>query len=218
MKIVIVIPGLNEEKYIATVLKKVTSLGLPVMYVDDGSVDSSPAIASEYTQHVLHHELNLGKGAALKTGCEYAFNELNADAVIFMDSDNQHDPKELPRFTKLLEDGAPLVYGVRKMGSDMPMLRFLGNKIASIWLNMLFGAYVPDIPSGYKAMTRATYESIKWQSTGYEVEAEIAARSAQQHIPFKVLEIQSIYLDTDKGMTLLDAIRVAQFLLQLRLA
>jgi glycosyltransferase involved in cell wall biosynthesis len=217
MKIAIVIPGLNEEKYLGVVLKRVAPLGFTLIYVDDGSQDSSPEIAGEYTKHVLHHEVNLGKGAALKTGCEYAFYELGMDAVIFMDSDNQHDPKELPRFVKLLENGAPLVYGVRKMGSDMPVLRFLGNKIASIWLNILFGAYVPDIPSGYKALTKETYEKVKWYSTGYEVEAEIAARSAKQKIPFEVLEIQSIYHDTDKGMTLLDGIKVAQFLLQLRL-
>lgn len=217
MKIAIVIPGLNEEKYLAHVLKRVSSLGLTLIYVDDGSTDLSPEIAREFTKHVLHHEVNLGKGAALKTGCEYAFQELEMDAVIFMDSDNQHDPKEVPRFVRMLEEGAPLVYGVRKMGSDMPVLRFLGNKIASIFLNILFGAYVPDIPSGYKALSKETYQKVKWNSTGYEVEAEIAARSAKQNIPFKVLEIQSIYHDTDKGMTLLDALKVAQFLLQLRL-
>lgn len=217
MDIWVIIPGYNEEKYLATVLQSAKKITSKIIYVDDGSHDRSVAIARKHLKHVVVHEVNLGKGAALKTGCEYAFTTLQADAVVFMDSDNQHDPQELKRFFAHLEEGARLVYGVRRMGTDMPLFRFLGNKFASVMLSILFGKYVPDIPSGYKAMTKKTYRQIQWRSSGYEVEIEIAARAARQDIPFKIVDIEAIYHDTEKGMTALDALHVAWFLLQLRL-
>jgi len=217
MKIFVVIPGHNEEQYVATVLKKVQKVTKNIIFVDDGSSDTSAKIAKRYTDHVLVHETNLGKGAALTTGCEYAFGELDADAVIFMDSDDQHDPREIPKFVTALQDGAELVFGVRREGPYMPALRFIGNKFASVILNVLFQMYIPDIPSGYKAMTHKAYKKVRWNSSGYEVEAEIAARTAKQKLPFAVVEIDPIYHDTDKGMTVLDAIHIGIRLLQWKL-
>jgi glycosyltransferase involved in cell wall biosynthesis len=221
MKVAVVIPAFNEEKYICTVLRAVLPYHLPVVVVDDGSADHTAQMARrELTASagaVLVHESNLGKGAALRTGCDYAFQTLGADAVIFLDADNQHDPVEIARFIKALEKGAQLVFGVRQMGSDMPLMRFLGNKIASVWLNILFYGYVADIPSGYKAMTRSAYEKVRWSATGYEVEMEIAARTLKNRIPYESIEIRTIYHDKDKGMTLLDGLAIAGKLLQWRL-
>lgn len=217
MKIFVVIPGHNEEQYLATVLKKVQKITSNIIFVDDGSTDASVTIAHRYTDHVLVHKTNLGKGAALTTGCEYAFYHLAADAVIFMDSDDQHDPQEIPKFVKALEGSAELVFGVRREGPYMPAIRFLGNKFASVILNLLFQMYIPDIPSGYKALTRKAYKKVRWHSSGYEVEAEIAARTAKQRLPFAIVEIDPIYHDTDKGMTLLDAIHIGVRLLQWKL-
>ncbi len=217
MKIFVLIPGYNEEKYLDIVLKKVRSITSNVVYIDDGSTDASSKIAEKYTKNVLIHPTNLGKGAALKTGCEYAFKNLDADAVVFMDADNQHDAGELPNFFKHLEKGVDVVFGVRKFSSNMPMFRFLGNKFESIFLNILFHGYIPDIPSGYKAMTKHAYKKLHWNSSGYEVETEIAMNTLKHKIPFSVIEIETIYHDTDKGMNLLDAFLVALRLIQWRI-
>jgi glycosyltransferase involved in cell wall biosynthesis len=217
MNIFVIIPGFNEQTYLGKVLDKVTKLvGKKVIYVDDGSTDSSAKVASKYTSHVLVHETNLGKGAALLTGCEYAFHSLKADAVIFMDSDDQHDAEHLPEFIALLNK-YDVVFGVRNLGANMPLLRFLGNKFASVLLNVLYGAYIADIPSGYKALTHKAFKKVKWKSSGYEVETEIAVRVAQHKIPFGIVEIKSIYHDTDKGMTLIDALHITFSLLQWRI-
>lgn len=222
MKLALVVPGLNEEKYLADVFSAVQPyrkkhLIHEVIFVDDGSTDSTAAIAKKHTDHVLQHEINLGKGAALLTGCLYAFDELKADAVLFMDADNQHNPAEIPHFVEQLESGADLVFGVRKFGADMPLLRFLGNKCASVFLAFLFGEYIPDIPSGYKALTKKGFKNVRWTATGYEVEAEIAVRTARSKLPFSIIEIETIYHDTNKGMTLLDALRIGKKLLQWKL-
>jgi glycosyltransferase involved in cell wall biosynthesis len=216
MNIFVVIPGHNEQTYLSKVLGKVTKFSENVIFVDDGSDDDSVKIANRYTSHVLVHQTNLGKGAAMLTGAEYAFKVLKADAVIFMDSDDQHDPVHIPEFAKLLKD-FDVVFGVRNMGANMPLFRFLGNKFASVLLNVLYGAYIADIPSGYKGITRKAFPKVQWKSRGYEVETEIAVRVAQHKIPFGVVEIKSIYHDTDKGMTLLDAVHITFSLLQWRI-
>lgn len=216
MKTVVVIPGYNESKYLSRVFKRLKGHAQNIVFVDDGSQDSTAEIALRYTPHVLVHEINIGKGAALMTGCQYAFSVLRADAVIFMDADDQHDPAEIPRFRLALQRGSHLVFGVRRHGSDMPLVRFLGNKTASVMLNILFGRYIPDIPSGYKAMTRKGFRMVKWTSAGYSVEVEIAARTAKAGLPFSVVDINAIYHDKDKGMTLLDGVKIAWQLLQWR--
>lgn len=215
MKIFVVIPGHNEAKYIAHVLQKVKVVHADVIFVDDGSTDDTSTIARKNCQHVLSHETNLGKGAAMKTGAEYAFDHLAADAVIFMDADDQHDPAEIPKFIANLST-FDVVFGVRKMNADMPLFKFLQNKWASVLLNLLFGGYIPDIPSGYKALTKKGYTKVKWNSTGYEVETEIAMRVAREKVPFTVVEIETIYHDSDKGMTTLDALHICVCLVEWR--
>jgi glycosyltransferase involved in cell wall biosynthesis len=216
MKICVVIPGHNEEKYLNRVLKKVGKYSKNIIFIDDGSSDDSVKVAKKHTKHVLVHETNLGKGAALMTGCEYAFGRLKADAVVFMDADDQHDPSHLPDFFSFLRE-YDIVLGVRVMGANMPLTRYLGNKLVSVLLNLLFGGYIADIPSGYKGLTRKAFEKVKWVSSGYEVETEIAVRMAQNKLKRKELEISAIYHDTDKGMTLLDGIHIATSLIQWRL-
>ncbi len=216
MKTFVVIPGFNEQYYLDRLLEKVSKFSRSIIFVDDGSSDNTAKIAKKYTRHVLSHQVNLGKGAAMLTGAEYAFKVLKADAVIFMDSDDQHDPAHLPEFDRKLKK-YEIVFGVRNLGVNMPLARFLGNKSASVLLHVLFGAYIPDIPSGYKGLTRKAFHALKWKSSGYEVETEIAVRVAQRRIPFGIVEIRSIYHDRDKGLTLLDAAHITASLIQWRL-
>jgi len=87
MNVFIIIPGHNEQEYVSTVLSKVKAIHSQVIFVDDGSTDNTAVLAKAHTKHVLSHDTNLGKGAALKTGCEYAFSTLNADADEFLSTD-----------------------------------------------------------------------------------------------------------------------------------
>ncbi len=212
----VIVPGFNEETYIDTVLLKIGKETSNIIYVDDGSSDQSVFIAKKRAKHVLAHQTNLGKGAALKTGCEFAFETLQAKAVIFMDADDQHDPKEIPKFIFELTR-YDMVFGVRKLDAAMPVLKFLQNKGASILLNLLYGGYIPDIPSGYKAMTKKGYQKVRWKSPGYEVETEIAMRVAKEKVSFTTIDIETIYHDSDKGMTMLDALHICSCLIQWRL-
>lgn len=213
----IVIPGYNEAKYIASVLKKVTKQTTKVIYVDDGSHDNSAEIAEQFPIHVLRHEINLGKGGALQTGCDYAFDELGAEAIIMMDGDDQHDAEEIPLFRQRLEEGSQLVLGARSLFSSMPLIRKVGNAFVSAVVLVLFFRYIPDILSGYKAFTKETYQQIKWEANDYSVELEIAANIGKKKLDFSVVSIETIYHDMDRGMNALDAIKIVGKILSLRL-
>lgn len=207
MNIFLVIPAFNERERLPAVLKKTASF-FPkekIVVVDDGShhpITTKNAL-------VIRHQLNLGKGAAMKTGAEYAFRQ-KADAVIFMDADGQHDPRELPRFVSELERGFDVVFGSRRPGLTVPLTRLLGNKFASIYINLLFGIYVSDILSGYRALTKKAYRLLSWESGRYGVETEMVARLGKNQHQLKWAEfpIETIYIDKYKGVTIIDAIKV----------
>lgn len=210
-------PGFNEEKYIKTILGKTKAITKNIVFVDDGSSDKTYQIACKQVKHTLKHKINLGKGAAMKTGCEYAFSELGASNVIMMDSDDQHDPKELSLFFKKIKNGDKLIFGIRKIDKTMPIFKRLANRALSYLLLILFGRFIPDIPSGYKAFSKTVYRQISWGASGYEVEAEIAARSARYKIPFSTVCISTIYHDMNKGMSFLDALKLASPIFSWRL-
>lgn len=207
MNIFLVIPAFNEGERLPAVLKKAVDF-FPkekIVVVDDGSFQP----IKTKNAFVIRHQLNLGKGAAMKTGAEYAFGE-KADAVIFMDADGQHDPKELPQFVLRLNQGHDVVFGSRRPALTAPLVRLLGNKAASIYLNLIFGIYVSDILSGYRALTRKAYRLLAWDSGHYGVETEMVARLGKNQHKLKWTEfpIETIYIDKYKGVTIIDAIKV----------
>lgn len=214
--VVVVVPVFNESEYIARVLKKLNATKYRYVIVDDGSSDNSVELARKYAEHVLVHRINLGKGAALTTGTEYAFTKLAARAVVFMDSDAQHNPSELDLFFEKLKEGHQVVFGVRSFDTAMPWIKITTNRTASVLVSWLYGVYIPDIPSGFKALTKEAYKQIAWSSINYSVELEIAVNVAKKRIPFSTVPVQTIYLDFNRGFHLLDALQMGFDLIRWR--
>lgn len=210
MQIFIVIPAFNEQPRLPLLLKQISKYFdlKKVVVVDDGS-QKTLSISQKYPIWLLRHKINLGKGMAMKTGAEFAFKK-GADAVIFMDADLQHDPKHLPEFLKSLRSGYDIVFGSRGRGVDMPLIRYLGNKFASLYIRFLFGVYVSDILSGFRAMTKKAFLLLNWESPRYGVETEIVARLGkfQSKLKWTEIPIDTIYQDKYKGVTLVQAIKI----------
>lgn len=209
-KIALVIPCHNESLHISSLLKKiqrVTKNMIPIIVVDDGSTDQTVEKASFHSEFVLHHQVNLGKGAALKTGCEFAFDYLEVDYIIMMDADEQHSPDDLYKFIDKIENNQQLVLGVRSF-KGMPKGPVFVNRLTSLLLQVFYQKFIPDILSGYKSFGKSLYEEIRWQASGYEVEIEIAKIIGQQQIPFVTVPIRTIYPSYVRGMTFLDGIKV----------
>ena len=213
MKIFIVIPLFNEEKHIVKVLNDLSPYKLPVVVVDDGSADGSKLKVVTLRDKnlklknvtLLEHKINLGKGAAMKTGAGYAFGH-GADAIVFMDSDGQHNSGDLPKFVhKLEEKKHGVIFGSRNLNLGAPLVRYLGNKIASVLVGSFFGIYVSDILCGFRAITKSAYEKMEWESSGYGVETEMVIRTGKAKVKFCEVPIETIYINDVKGVTLLDA-------------
>lgn len=205
-KYFVVISAFNEGDHIRSVLDDIRrNSDLNVVVVDDGSTDKTSKNAQEIQGTVvIRHKVNLGKGAAMKTGSEYAFMH-GAKAVIFMDADNQHSPKDISKFVDAIEKGNDVVFGSRDYGYATPLVRYMGNKIASVLVSVLYGIYVNDLLCGFRAITKRAYEKIKWESQGYGVETEIAIKTATFKLKYCQVSVAAIYLDEVKGVTILDA-------------
>ncbi len=212
MKIVVVVPAFNEEKKIADVLNDLIKGQFLIYFVDDGSSDGTFAQASKIKRldkknqlKLLRHKVNLGKGAALKTGCISAFRD-GAEAVIIMDGDGQHLVSDLPKFTKALNSKRfDVVFGSRNLNFRVPLVRFLGNKFASGFISLLFGVYVSDCLCGYRAFTKEAFQKLDWQSTGYGVETEMVVKSGKYKLRSCEILVETVYYDKFKGVTVLDA-------------
>ncbi len=202
----VIIPAYNEELRIAEVIKKAKKYTKNIIIVDDGSKDKTYETAKKEKTEVLRHVINLGKGAALKTGCDYALHE-GAEILILIDGDGQHNPDKIPEFVKKLEE-YEIVFGMRKLNRKMPLLRRIGNWGLNQITRFIFSIKVEDAMCGYRAFTSPAYRKIRWKSSGYEVEAEMIANAGKHKLKAAQLEIETIYADAYKGMTIFDGIRV----------
>lgn len=215
-RIALVAPAFNEGKMLKRFLDGAVKTKLPIYLVDDGSEDTTSDVAHKYPIQVLRHRINLGKGAAMKTGAEAAF-KAGYDAVVFVDTDGQHDLADLPQFVKKLNAGFDLVYGTRNMDYGVPLVRYMGNKVASLLVSTLFGIYVSDLLCGFRGLTKKAYDQVKWESTGYAVETEMVIRSADKGIRRCEVPVATVYLDKFKGVSLMDAIGIFISVLKWRL-
>ncbi|KKQ71382.1 MAG: Glycosyl transferase family 2 [Candidatus Shapirobacteria bacterium GW2011_GWE1_38_92] len=212
MKIVVIMPLYNEGKRaVKTVLDVKKYFDGTVVIVDDGSRDNSyNLLEKKFGQDkkvvILQHIINLGKGAAMKTGVKMAWSK-GADSVIFIDADGQHNPKHLPAFEDALarED---LVFGYRSMGVEMPVIRRWGNIFSINLMKSMFNIKRADLLCGFFGFKRNVYKLIKWSESRYGVETEIAARVGKYQIPFKEVKIDTIYIDKYKGVTIFDAFKI----------
>lgn len=205
MNITIVISAHNEEKYISGLLSKLEQYSMPTIVVNDGSKDKTSQIVKRYKKvSLISHKINLGKGAAMKTGAQAAF-KLGADAVIFLDADGQHSTTDLPKFVlKLEENKYDIVFGIRKLNNKSPMVRSWGNKFGAVVVNILFGIKIDDILCGFRGLTKKGYELINWKSVGYEVETEMVVKTAINRLNYCTVPVKTIYHDKVKGVTIID--------------
>lgn len=202
-----VIPAYNEEKHILDVIERAKKQKLSgIIIVDDGSNDQTYKLAKTTGVIVLRHLVNLGKGAALKTGCEFAIKK-GAEAIVVLDSDSQHKPEDIPRFIDALKE-AGIVFGYREKTRKMPVVLKFGNWFIDTALKMLFSIKIKDTQSGYRAFTKNTYKKIRWDSQDYTVESEMIALTGKNRIKFKQIPIETIYIDRYKGTGVLDGMSI----------
>lgn len=207
MKEMVIIPAYNECRNIEFVLKKTLNYTNNIIVIDDGSSDNTFDVVKKVKAEnpnknitALKHKINLGKGATMITGCEAA-KRLNAEIIICMDADNQHNPEDILKFINKINAGNDIVFGSRIIGKSMPLARFIGNKFLSAIICKFFKILIHDTQSGYRAFTTKTYDKIKWESSDYAVETEMIVKTAKNKLKYCEIEIETVYLDSYKGVT-----------------
>jgi glycosyltransferase involved in cell wall biosynthesis len=196
MKTIAIIPAYNEATTIADVLFRTKPFVDGIIVVDDGSDDRTADIARTQGAVVVSHVINRGLGAAIGTGFALA-RRLHADVVVTLDADGQHDPTEINKFTEAIGRGADMVIGSRMLTGfvGMPIHRRLAQISGNLVTLLLFGAWVTDSQSGYRAFTRYALSKMQIRSNRMEVSSEIIAEAKRHQLQIFEVPIQAIYTD-----------------------
>ncbi|MBT3814184.1 glycosyltransferase family 2 protein [Candidatus Woesearchaeota archaeon] len=202
----VVIPAHNEEKHLEQVIDTTKKNCENIIVVDDGSKDKTSEIAKKKGVLLLKLKVNLGKGAALKTGCDYAYIN-GAKKIVVMDADGQHNPNQIPLFLNNL-DNHDIIFGYRQRSKDMPAILRFGNWFINKTVSILYNVSLNDTQSGYRSFTNKTYKKIRWQASDYSMESEMIANTGKHKLRYKQIPIETIYSDNYKGTTVIDGIKI----------
>jgi glycosyltransferase involved in cell wall biosynthesis len=188
MKICSIIPAYQESRAIKQVVKLTQKYSTCVVVVDDGSTDNTNRIAEDSGAIVLRHPKNMGKGAALRTGFNYAI-ETACDIIITLDGDMQHNPHSIPRFIEEINKGFDVIVGSRyaTQSEEMPFIRKLSNLITTKALRVFFKVPVTDSQSGFRAFKKEVLEAISVRDDGFAAETEILIDA--KRAGFKISEV-----------------------------
>jgi glycosyltransferase involved in cell wall biosynthesis len=192
MRLTVVIPCFNELRTIDKIIEAVRSSAYPdkeIIVVDDCSTDGTrEKLRSELepaglVDHVIYHDRNQGKGAALRTGFKHA----SGDIVVVQDADLEYDPDEYPRLVDPIVSGhADVVYGSRFAGGEAHRVLYfwhrVGNSFLTLLSNMLTDLDLTDMETCYKAFRREIIQSIEIEEHRFGFEPEITAKIAKRRL------------------------------------
>ncbi len=205
--LVAVIPAYNEGKFISNVILNAQKYVDKVIVIDDGSTDDTREIARKLGAIVHSNEKNVGKWFALKRGFSLAL-EMEADIVITLDGDGQHNPHEIPEFIKVLLNGADVAIGMRRYKGKMPLIRKVSNYLTTTIINSLFSLKISDSQCGYRAYNWKAVKDLEISSEGYEGETESIIRLGKTSLTIEEVPIQTLYgVESSKMSTLRDTWR-----------
>ena len=197
----IVVPAYHEASVITSVIEEIRRAGYRhIIVVDDGSADQTYAVAQSCGVIALRHRLNRGKGAATKTGVEAA-KLLGAEIIVTMDGDGQHNPEDITRLiAPLREKNADVVLGTRlKHPKGMPWYKQMHNIIGNAIVWYLYGLWVSDSQSGFRAYSHRAIHRINTRTDRYEYDSEVIREIKRHRLSYEEIPIEVRYTEYSMG-------------------
>jgi glycosyltransferase involved in cell wall biosynthesis len=220
-RIAVLIPALNAERTLPRVIEAARRELEPVVVIDDGSTDRTGDVARAAGVLVLRHEVNRGKGAALKTGFDWAIAN-GFDGVITLDADGQHLAREIPKFLdERAASQADLIIGGRAhlFGGMLPRRRN-ANRFSAWCIAKCSGVPITDSQSGFRFYSAKLLKSLRLRTDRFDMESEVIVRAGRRRFKIVTIPIELGFVDglsTSHYKPLVDTMRIAWTVTRARL-
>jgi len=198
--VLILLPVFNESKVIFSVIRSIQKEGWKkILVVDDGSTDNTYDKVKKTGAIILRHIINRGKGAAVKTGLEAA-KKMGSEIVVTLDSDGQHNPKDIKKMVKQIKKGSDVVLGIRDFRKrNIPRYKVFVNYLGNILTWMFYGLWVSDSQSGFRVYNKKALSLIQTNNDRYEFETEIVREIVRNNLKWTEKTIDVRYSDYDQN-------------------
>ena len=196
MKVIVGIPAFNEEKNIASIITKLSTIADTILVCDDGSTDLTATIAKKIGAIVIKHEKNLGYGAAIRSLFLKA-KDLDGDILVTFDADGQHRIDDIKNVIKpIVNQEADLAIGSRFLDEsekEVPQYRKVGIKVITKITNASIKKQLTDSQSGFRAYSRKIISELNPSETGMGVSTEILIKASSKDFRIAEVPIKIIY-------------------------
>ncbi len=204
----IVIPSLKPNNELIEVVSSLMPLGvLQVVVVNDGSDSSYDAVFQKVAAFenctVLKHDVNKGKGRALKTGFEYVMKNFpESDGVVTADADGQHSTEDIEKIcAEIVAKNGKIILGTRDFDEEsVPFRSRFGNRFTSRVFQLLYGVYIPDTQTGLRGFPQGILNwLIEVQGEKFDFELNMLIHAGRHNVSFKTVPIKTLYYDNNSG-------------------
>lgn len=212
-QVAIIIPMYNEAQVIRGVVSDVLTVFPRVICVDDGSRDSTAEEVLKTNALLVQHPINLGQGAALQTGIEYALQDTDVKYIVTFDADGQHSLRDVQRMLKVIkEDKVDIVLGSRFLGSaeNITWLKKFILKSAIRFSNKTSGLKLTDAHNGLRVFNRHVAENLNITLHDFAHASEIIERIAEKQFTYKEVPVTITYTEysRSKGQSISNAVNI----------
>jgi len=209
-----VVPVFNEATVFKPVIENLLKVFPTVVCVDDGSSDGSGRIAEECGAILVQHSTNLGQGAALATGIEFAASHESCRYIVTFDADGQHQTEDaIKMLDHLINENLDIVFASRflvKKSDKPPLIKRIVLKIGTKITNSLTGTRLTDTHNGLRVMTVETARRLNITQFGMAHASEIIAEVSRNKLNYGEFPVSIVYTDysKSKGQSLLNGINI----------
>lgn len=212
MKVIAVIPAFNERKKVGKVINEIAKYVDKIVVIDDGSSDGTYLAVKNRKAVVLRHPINLGQGAALQTGFEYA-KKTKYDIVVTYDADGQFKASEIKNIiAPIVEGGAEVTLGSRFLGKaiDIPLSRLVVLKLGIFFTYIFSGIQLTDTHNGLRAFSQKALTKISIKHNRWAHPSDIIFQISKNKLRVTEVPVTVVYTaySREKGQSNFEALKI----------